>query len=87
MTLADGANVRPSKIVTDQVTESFKKNIVNMARSWPIYFSRLYSVSVRSFTPKNSGYVGAHVQWLGCKIWGLETRTIWGSLSLDQAPN
>jgi len=46
---ADGQKVHPSRIVTDQVSESFKKMIINTARSWPVYFSRLFPVSVRYF--------------------------------------
>jgi len=48
--LADGQKVRPSRILTDQVSESFKKMIINTARSWPVYFSRLFSVFVRYFS-------------------------------------
>jgi len=46
---ADGQNVHPSRILTDQVSESFKKTVINTARSWPVYFSRLFLVSVRYF--------------------------------------
>jgi len=49
--LVDGQNVHPSRILTDQVSESFKKMIINTARNWPVYFSRLFSVSVRYFLP------------------------------------
>jgi len=46
---ADDQNVHPSRLVADdQVSESFKKQIINTARSWPVYFSRLFSVSVSS---------------------------------------
>jgi len=50
----DAANVHPSRIVTDQLTEPFKKSVINAARAWPLYFSRIFSVNVRSFSPLES---------------------------------
>lgn len=55
--LVEGQKVRPSRILVDQVSESFKKTIINAARSWPVYFSRIFPVSVRSFYLPHNTYM------------------------------
>lgn len=41
-----GSGVSSTQIFTDQVSESFKLSVINIARSWPFYFSRLFGVNV-----------------------------------------
>jgi len=44
--IAGGNRVSSTHNATDKVSESFKLFVINTARSWPFYFSRLFGISV-----------------------------------------
>lgn len=48
--IAGSTGVSSAQILTDQVPESFKLSVINTARNWPFYFSRIFAVNVSAFT-------------------------------------